>query len=199
MLIEEWVPQKQLLSSGLISIFISSCGNNARLEATYFLVPLLCIPLYGEQPMISNIILHNEFGGMITKEKLSEETITQTINETLQNKVRIVEKMKISVGELKMSPVSQEELLVHHVKMLVKFGKRSRSVKGTSENNNILNFIDFYNLDLLSLGILLLTCTIILAKYILSKIFILIVRFIHYMKYLYAWKLHNIQIYYIVC
>ena len=37
-LISMWLPQKSLLGSGEISLFVSHCGNNARLESVYYQV-----------------------------------------------------------------------------------------------------------------------------------------------------------------
>ena len=166
-LVEKWLPQKSLLSSGLISVFISSCGNNARLEAIYFQVPLICVPLYGEQPMISNIVKYNGHGVILNKEGLSEKRIIRALNETFENLSGIKQKMKRSVDILKMSPVSQEDQIGHHVKMLVEFGKTSHYDPGVPKG--LIDIIDYYNIDLFTFGFIILTISINIGKLILLK------------------------------
>ena len=51
-----WAPQKALLKSGELKLFISHYGNNGRLETIYYNVPVLCVPQFGDQPVNVEII-----------------------------------------------------------------------------------------------------------------------------------------------
>ena len=84
-LTQSWIPQKDLLGSGKVDLFISHCGNNGRLESLYYNVPLLCVPLFMDQLHNARLIRRNGFGGYILKEDLTEDTFRTTAEESLEN------------------------------------------------------------------------------------------------------------------
>ncbi|CAL1543779.1 unnamed protein product [Lymnaea stagnalis] len=44
-----WLPQNDLLAHPKTKLFVSHCGTNGQYEALYHAVPILCLPLIGEQ------------------------------------------------------------------------------------------------------------------------------------------------------
>lgn len=50
MLVVSWFPQQELLALPATRLFISHCGMNSVLESLYHRVPLLGLPIFGDQP-----------------------------------------------------------------------------------------------------------------------------------------------------
>ena len=44
-----WLPQNDLLEHNKTRLFISHCGNNGQFEALYHAVPIICLPVFGDQ------------------------------------------------------------------------------------------------------------------------------------------------------
>ncbi|KAH9508328.1 hypothetical protein Btru_050843 [Bulinus truncatus] len=44
-----WVPQNDILAHSKTKLFVSHCGSHSQYEALYHGVPMLCLPLYGDQ------------------------------------------------------------------------------------------------------------------------------------------------------
>ena len=80
---QSWVPQKDLLGSGKVDMFISHCGNNGRLESLYYNVPLLCVPLFLDQLHNARLVQSKGFGRYIIKEQVTEETVKEVAMEIL--------------------------------------------------------------------------------------------------------------------
>ena len=81
-----WLPQNVLLAHKDIKVFVSHVGHNSLYESAYHGVPLVAIPLFGDQ--FSNAMKTEQFGLGIAvdyhtmdTEQLFE-TIVRVINES---------------------------------------------------------------------------------------------------------------------
>jgi hypothetical protein len=45
-----WLPQNDLLGHPNTKVFVSHCGKNGQYEALYHAVPIVCTPIFGDQP-----------------------------------------------------------------------------------------------------------------------------------------------------
>ena len=146
-----WVPQKGLLHSGKISFFISHCGNNGRIESIYFNVPLLCIPLFGDQFHNARLVARNKFGLYLTKERLNTSTFTQAAQNMIENeaiyKLSLAKAMEIAKND----PGAGKNVLKFYTDILVKHGSAN-----FLRNKIIVKqwSYEIMNLDILVLGLL---------------------------------------------
>ena len=80
-----WLPQNDLLAQKNIKAFVSHVGHNSLYESAYHGVPLVAVPLFGDQ--FSNAIKAEQFGLGIALDYHTMdtgqlfETIVRVINE----------------------------------------------------------------------------------------------------------------------
>lgn len=63
-LVISWAPQLHVLAHPAIGGFLTHCGWNSTLESIYMGVPMLCLPIFAEQPLNAQIIERNLGVGM---------------------------------------------------------------------------------------------------------------------------------------
>ena len=150
-LIRSWVPQIDLLGSGKVTVFISHCGNNGRLESIYYQVPLLCIPLWGDQLLNSNLVKYKGFGEMILKEDVEENNVVELLKKLIDNHGYYIEQSRKAVDIFKTAPVSSKNKLIYYIDLLIRHGNldflQNKIIKRQG-------FHEIYNLDIAFVAVL---------------------------------------------
>lgn len=92
------VPQLEVLKRA--DLFITHCGMNSTSEAINYGVPVVCIPLEADQPMVAKRICDDlELGKRLDAKVMSVNGLVEALNEVLTNekyKVNMVEMSKVS-------------------------------------------------------------------------------------------------------
>ncbi|CAG5130365.1 unnamed protein product [Candidula unifasciata] len=82
----KWIPQNDLLGQEKTRLFVSHCGKNGQYEALYHGVPILCLPIYGDQFYNAERIRIKEFGLSADVRSVSADQLAdlmkQIINES---------------------------------------------------------------------------------------------------------------------
>lgn len=163
-LVQSWVPQKDLLGSGRINIFISHCGNNGRLESLYYNVPLLCIPLFMDQLHNARMVKRNGFGGYLTKEDVSEETFRESFEELVEGLGAAKDKIRRATDIVVQDPGSGLSALRFYSNLLIRDKEKARFLI----NKIILaqNTLEVNNLDILGVlfGVMLWSLVWVICK-----------------------------------
>ncbi|XP_063921442.1 UDP-glycosyltransferase UGT5-like isoform X3 [Zophobas morio] len=83
--ISPWLPQQDVLAHPNVKVFVTHGGRLSTIEAIYFGVPLVGIPVFGDQ--LSNIATAaaDGYAVKINLEELSEQTLSSALNEVLTN------------------------------------------------------------------------------------------------------------------
>ena len=140
-----WVPQVDLLASGKLDLFISHCGNNGRIELSYYNVPVLCVPLFADQLLNSEIIKFKKFGDSFLKEEIvDEKTVIDKVEYMLESKNKFKSNLEAMSYIVKNDPARAKDKLLFYVDYLEKFGNLDFL------HNQILrkqHFWEIYNLD----------------------------------------------------
>ncbi|KAK0049524.1 UDP-glucuronosyltransferase 2A3-like isoform X1 [Biomphalaria pfeifferi] len=76
-----WIPQNDLLGHPKTQVFVSHCGTNGQYEALYHGVPILCLPIFGDQFYNANRIYVKGFGLYADIRDITPEKLTQLIQQ----------------------------------------------------------------------------------------------------------------------
>ena len=81
----KWLPQQDILAHPNVKLFITHGGLLSTIETIYHGVPVLAIPIAGDQKLNAERIVNQGFGLKLRFADLTEELLLQTINELLTN------------------------------------------------------------------------------------------------------------------
>lgn len=83
--IGKWLPQQAILAHPNVRLFMSHCGRNSMNEARMHGVPILGMPVHGEQHLNLKMILDEGWGMPFSYAFMNEEALKFSFNETLNN------------------------------------------------------------------------------------------------------------------
>ena len=71
---------------GATVLFVSHCGMNGVMESLYHKVPLLCMPIFADQPDNAARLVERGLGLALDRYNINHHLVTEAITEILQNK-----------------------------------------------------------------------------------------------------------------
>jgi len=74
------------LGNSKVRAFITHCGYNSLTESTYAGVPLIVMPLFGDQFGNAKLIEKRQIGVVLDKTNLTEDAITEALTAVLFDK-----------------------------------------------------------------------------------------------------------------
>ena len=81
----KWLPQQSVLAHPNVKLFITHGGLLSTTETIYHGVPILAIPVFGDQKLNAKAAVNNGFGRMLPYNDITEESLTQNIQEILND------------------------------------------------------------------------------------------------------------------
>lgn len=81
----EWFDQIDLLGHPKTKVFISHCGMNGVMESVYHGVPILGVPIFGDQGDNSKFIHYRKLGIGLDKFGLTEDLVLHSLNQLIYN------------------------------------------------------------------------------------------------------------------
>ncbi|KAK4308410.1 hypothetical protein Pmani_019884 [Petrolisthes manimaculis] len=84
-LIRKWLPQQDILGHEKVKVFISHSGLLSVQETVYHAMPILAIPIYGDQPKNAMFIKMSGFGDMLTWEDITVDKLINEITKITSN------------------------------------------------------------------------------------------------------------------
>jgi glucuronosyltransferase len=138
-LMKKWIPQPAILAHKKTVAFITHCGYNGLQEAIFTTTPMICIPLFGDQPRNAKLVEHKNLGTYFSKMRLSGELLTETLKKTLENKS--YHKSLANLRSLLLErPFNSSELLLRWTDFTIK-----HDFDFTFPD---VGFVEYYNLDI---------------------------------------------------
>ncbi|XP_063921668.1 UDP-glycosyltransferase UGT5-like [Zophobas morio] len=83
--LSKWLPQQSILAHPNVKLFITHGGLSSTTETVYHGVPILAIPVFGDQKLNARSAMNNGFGLMIPYNEVTEDRFTKSIQEILNN------------------------------------------------------------------------------------------------------------------
>lgn len=83
--VSDWLPQSDLLAHPNLKVFITHGGHLSTTEAVYRGVPVIGIPIFGDQPLNMKEIVNAGFGIKLEYDELTPEVIINAVNEIINN------------------------------------------------------------------------------------------------------------------
>ncbi|GMR37420.1 hypothetical protein PMAYCL1PPCAC_07615, partial [Pristionchus mayeri] len=152
LVLSSWMPQADILAHPRLVLFITHGGMGSTMETASRGVPGIFIPVMGDQPKNAGMMEYNGFGKVYNKFDLSNgEKLTATVREVLGNEKYRENARRIS-KMLARKPFSSKEQLIKHIEFVAEFGP-SFALRPQSLD---MSFIEYHNLDLIAVFLLLL-------------------------------------------
>ncbi|CAH1406598.1 unnamed protein product [Nezara viridula] len=120
-----WFSQRDILQHPKIELFISHCGNLGLTEGVDAGVPVICLPMYGDQHRNARAAEMSGFSIFLNYQSLTEDTLRAAINEILTNK-RYKETAKKVQAAFRDRPMSPLDTAVYWVEYVLKHGPVTR-------------------------------------------------------------------------
>ncbi|XP_030852175.1 UDP-glucuronosyltransferase 2C1 isoform X3 [Strongylocentrotus purpuratus] len=155
----EWLPQNDLLGHNKTRAFMYQGGNNGLYEALYHAVPVVVIPLIGDQPDVAARVMTRGMGLSLDIMTITTEKIVDTLNAVIHEKhyKETVKRMSAIFHDRPMRPVEKAAFWIEHV---IKHG-------GEYMRSPIhdLTWYQYYLLDVVAFLLLVLVVVIVFIVY----------------------------------
>lgn len=164
--ISKWLPQADVLAHPNIKIFISHCGLGGVVEAKFHGVPIIGIPQGGDQTSNAANIVEDGWAIQINFNDVTEQTLSEAINEILKNPKYSETVKKLSILS-RDRPLNAQQTAAYWVEYVI----RHRGAKHLHYPGAEFNFFQENSLDVLAFFIAVAYFAFKLIKIIFKAIF----------------------------
>lgn len=167
--IMKWLPQRDILAHPNVKLFITHGGLLGTFEALISGVPILGIPMFGDQKMnVANAVLHGN-GLKLNADELTEEKISAALNEIL-NKSKYKETAEYLSSVYKDRTIPAKMLVIYWTEYVI----RHKGAPHLKADTSHLNLIQLYSLDVygsfIVIFLLIICIDVVILKCIFGKI-----------------------------
>uniref|UniRef100_A0A7I5EBQ6 UDP-glucuronosyltransferase n=1 Tax=Haemonchus contortus TaxID=6289 RepID=A0A7I5EBQ6_HAECO len=159
----QWLPQSDILQHPKTKAFITHGGYNSVQEAIRGGVPIISIPLFGDQPKNARLAEHHGFGLILHRAELSVNALSEAIQKVVKN-LKYAQSAKRLSRMLELQPVSPVHLLVKWSEFTAEF----KTLENLEPAGNKLNFFQYHSLDVIAfLATVLIVILLVIIKVVL--------------------------------
>ncbi|GJQ76013.1 hypothetical protein Trydic_g18066 [Trypoxylus dichotomus] len=116
-IVRKWFPQSDLLAHPNIKLFITHGGQLSTIESLYRGVPIIGIPVFGDQKLNMANAASKGYGVLIDFPNFSEETLSRALKEVLNNPLYLqnVKRGSQILRDQQTSPADRAEFWIDYV------------------------------------------------------------------------------------
>jgi glucuronosyltransferase len=161
-----WLPQGDLLGNRRVKAFITHCGNSGQHEALYYGVPMIAMPIVGDQVYNADRIVIKSFGVKLDLTTFTSADLEKSIREvvygdTYSRKIRLASEMYRSKPQ---NASQRAAYWVHHVTAYGSGHLRSPSLSLPAYKYMALDLVGF-----VLACFFLIVCVVVAGFYILCR------------------------------
>jgi len=140
--ISDWFPQDDILAHPNVKLFITHGGLLSTMEAIYHGVPIIGIPMFGDQPLNMGRAEQAGFGIKVDYEALTTDSLTKALNEMLGNN-KYQRKMKEISVRYRDQPALPLDTAIYWVEYVL----RHKGAPHLHSAGIDLSFFQYHNID----------------------------------------------------
>jgi glucuronosyltransferase len=169
-MISQWIPQRDILAHPNVKLFITHGGLLGTTEAMVEGVPVLGIPVFGDQKMNMQKAVSREYGLQIYREDINADSFANVLNEFFSNP-KYLKNAKLISARFIDRPMKPQDTVVYWTE----FAHRHKGAPHLKAAGNSLSFIEFHLIDvyatLFVLGLVILYVNYLSLRFAVRKIF----------------------------
>ncbi|XP_065370886.1 UDP-glycosyltransferase UGT5-like [Calliphora vicina] len=145
-LYRKWLPQSDILGHANVKLFFGHGGKGGITEAKFYGVPMVGLPIFGDQPMNMVEVVNKGYGLSIDNEKpLTEEIIYETVTEVLQNPkyANTVKRFSLLYRD---RPLKAKDTAVYWLEYLIRY----KGAPHMQSPLKTMSFVEATNLDVIA-------------------------------------------------
>ena len=162
-MIGSWLPQRDILAHPNVKVFITHGGLLGTTEAVVEGVPVIGIPIYGDQQLNIQKAAAAGYGVVLDFNTITEESITKSLNEVLNNP-SIASTAKSLSKRYSDRPMTPQKTAVYWTEYVIRHEGASH-LKSTALD---LSFIQLHLIDVYAVIIAILICLLTLWGFIIK-------------------------------
>ncbi|KHN83392.1 UDP-glucuronosyltransferase 2C1 [Toxocara canis] len=162
----KWIPQNDLLGHPNMRAFVSHGGMNSLTESVRAGVPIVCIPLFGDQMRNAKMVEKRGVAVVLEKHNLTANAILWAFTTVLTDQ-SFLESSRRLAKMIAKKPFPVDERVVKYTEFAIEFGQ----VNNLDSAARKLNFSQYYLIDIIVPLLLILLFFIYIVAWIIIYVF----------------------------
>ncbi|XP_043064332.1 UDP-glucosyltransferase 2-like [Drosophila ficusphila] len=158
-LYKNWLPQDDILAHPNTKLFITHAGKGSITESQYHGVPMVALPIFGDQPGNAALMEKSGYGLASDLLSITEDSLRETLKEVLENK-----KYSQAIGKFsdlyRDRPLTSKQSAVYWTEYVL----RHHGANHLQSPVVHMNFIELNNLDIYALILTFLILFVLLSR-----------------------------------
>ncbi len=151
----KWLPQNDILGHPKTRLFITHSGNNGRYEALYHGVPMIALPMFGDQPHNALMIQEKGFGIAMKLFSFTSKEVVTNMRKILDDSNKYHKATERASKLLKSKPMNAHEEAAYWIEHVLEFGDEHLRSTALSMPYYQYAMWDIYGFIMLSLNVTL--------------------------------------------